>query len=284
MFNSRYFGLFITLIVGMFFIIMYLYFRPQINELNHLHQIEKNIRLDLQKINNEKDTSLYMHKNNKIKTELKSKPNKISDILQDIIQIIEENGFTIQTLKPPELKGAEENIFSVKLLLDGSVKQMASLLTHLSRDNWTIGIQDFSLKVKNDNDTNVENDNKASIENNNKTSIENNNGTSLESDSRANIEITILILKQQPSEEAFSSKPLPEPFKIIGYVHDDNHFFALLLLPNGKTQIVQQGSTIGEYNARIINLSENAVIISQGQQQIQLLQKLSPDNLIRGFS
>jgi len=164
--------------------------------------------------------------------------NKISDILQNIIHVIESNGFTIQTLKPPELKGTEENIFPVQLSLSGPANQILPLLTHLSQDNWTIGIGDFSLQIENND--------------------------------KANIEITLLILKKTVCENKMTPTYLSDSLKVIGYLHDAEHFFALLLLPDGKTQIVQQGSTIRDKNARIIGLSESEVIILQGQRQIKI--------------
>jgi hypothetical protein len=223
-----------------YFTIISVRFNQTLSLLKHLRQIEKKMREDLQ--TNKKKVVLSPHKMN---SELiNPKSNQVSDILQNVIQIIEENGFTIQALKPPELKGTEENIFPVQVLLNGPVIQFVSLLTHLSQANWTTGIHDFSFQIVNNDE--------------------------------ANIEMTLLVLKQTANASAIAPKNLSEPFKVIGYVHDDKKFYALLLLPDGKTQIVKQGSNISNQNARVIGLSENEVIISQGQQSRPRSYKLSP--------
>ncbi|MBV8802090.1 MAG: hypothetical protein JO131_03830 [Gammaproteobacteria bacterium] len=133
----------------------------------------------------------------------------IPDVLSRITHIIEENGFILQTLNYPNIHNDRGAAFSLKLILRGPMTQISALLSQLSSNTWIAGVHDFSLEADEHEMTNLE------------------------------INIFVLLTALNATENSVKQ------FKLLGFLQDANHFFALLRQPDGQIQIVQEGSIIG---------------------------------------
>jgi hypothetical protein len=241
MLNSRYFGVYLTLITVLFCMGMYLYFNKKIVKLNNMHRIEKEIQTDLK------------NKQEWIKPLFSEKPFEVIPVLRTIIHRVEESGFHVQTLQPLHIEMiAGSAILPVNFLVVGPLNQLFVMLTHLLCDERMIGINHFSLQIDEHN--------------------------------IASVEMNIFILNNNTLQEKWELSKKPDllqtfpikQFKVVGYFHDEQHFFGLLMLPNGQTKAVQKGTIFGAEKGRIVSITENDMIISVRQNNIHLSQIESP--------
>ncbi len=61
-----------------------------------------------------------------------------------------------------------------------------------------------------------------------------------------------------------------QQIKLVGYVHEGRHFWALAKLPNGKTLALMRDGRIGWEGARVIKLDEQSVVVDIAGKPIKL--------------
>ncbi len=52
-------------------------------------------------------------------------------------------------------------------------------------------------------------------------------------------------------------------FKLLGIVYDGQKYYASVLLPDGKAFTVTKGMTVGLYNGKIIEISDNKLVVRE---------------------
>jgi hypothetical protein len=226
-----------------FFMIACFYFKHKLVELNHLRQIENQMRWNLKtkRLSTSSVSGILIDQNNSIKT---------NEMLRRMMSIIQEDGFIIQTLKPVYISG--ENRCTINVMLTGPVKQISSLINHLSIDHWVMGIKNISLQIDEYDNTTLE------------------------------LEIFALYdpLKKYPEKMLL---PVPiQQLKLVGYIHNTQYFFALLRLPTGEIKTVQRGDIIGLEKGKIIDISENEIIIAVDNHYFHLSKTSTLLELSRG--
>lgn len=58
--------------------------------------------------------------------------------------------------------------------------------------------------------------------------------------------------------------------KLVGYLHQDKRFWALVMLPNGKTSEMTRDSLVGFEKARVVKLDEHSVVLVVENHKVRL--------------
>ncbi|RMG73662.1 MAG: hypothetical protein D6710_03020 [Nitrospirae bacterium] len=81
--------------------------------------------------------------------------------------------------------------------------------------------------------------------------------------------LSIIDLTKQKVEKKRKKKVNPlenydvAEFKVLGIVYDGRQYYASVLLPDGKAFTVTKGMTVGLYDGKIIDISENQVVVRE---------------------
>jgi type IV pilus assembly PilP-like protein len=255
--RTRYIQFFLCVIGILFFIMGYDDLKERIVQLNRLSHLEKKLSLDLQKKRSALFVQPLQNKTNRIERPYDVISLKNTDILMSMVHVIEGCGFMVQTVQPLPIQTIMRvTILPIKMVLVGDIHQLATLLSHLRSDylsagiSFSAGTSDFSLNV-NEHDT-------------------------------VTIDMTMLVFgvhlislpHREEKENSTKSSPSDvnewihtisiDQLKLVGYLHNQYSCRALVMFPNGKTKAVQIGETIGIEAARIVNITENEVVLTAG--------------------
>ena len=74
--------------------------------------------------------------------------------------------------------------------------------------------------------------------------------------------MTHLAFLQQTQEQAITMKNTLKAIQFIGYLNQDNRIWAMLRMPNGEINDVRIGSDLGVYEAKIVSISREKVMVA----------------------
>lgn len=232
MIKARSLQIFISVIIILGLSVVYFYLKEAWSQLNRLSLLEKKLYLAYQDkhrlITSQQSTRQYYHwisLNN-------------PDVLQNIVHTIETSGFIVQSLQPyPIQKRMGVKILPIKMVLVGEFYQLAALMSALRFHQFSVGIRDFSLDIRQHH--------------------------------AVKIEVTMLMLgaKLLALNNSFVSI---EGVKWVGYVRNNNDCIALIKLPDGEIKYVHVGDHIISEAARVTSITEDEVIIQIGQRETHL--------------
>jgi hypothetical protein len=246
-----------------FFWAAYHILAPKFTELTYVSHLEKKLYYEL----NDSSLAPSLTKHN-IKPEqpfFKLTALNNMDVLQHLIHLIENGGFVVQSVQPSSLQTVMGvNVLPITISLIGQIEQLPRLLMGLTSGDLSVGINDFSLNV---NDHHL-------------TTIDMNIIV-------LGIDIMVKSLTNKTENRKENSlndlneliKTISiDQLKLVGFLHANHNFLAFLMMPNGKTQTVQIGETIGLEQGRIVSLTENEMVVVIGKQKKYLY--FGPRNIV----
>lgn len=224
------------------FLSAYVDFKEKIIRLAQLQQTEKKLSKELQAKDQPLDKKNIMANSTSL-IDLSPGPNslKVTEVLLKLIRAIEDNNYTVQTLQPLSIQTiAGMPVLPIKILVQGSLRQLSRMLMSFM-SHFRMGVSDFSLQV--------------------------------DEQGMAVLEMSVLIVclpstntVSLEQEKQINTASL-EQIKYVGYMQNDQHFWALIMLPNGKTLAITVGSAIGAKNWHVLKVSAEKIIVAMGSQQ-----------------
>jgi len=182
-----------------------------------------------------------------------------SETLLKLVRSIEDIGYKVLALQPSAMsKMFNVNVLPVKIVIAGDLSRIDQILVYLSRANLNVGIRNFSLSIDEKSDVVMKMD------------------AVLWGAFFVPLSSTVQSTDPSLSKYEQSNFTIPlQQMKLVGYLHDNTDFMALLMFPNGKTQSIRMGSLVGVEHGRVVDMSENKVVISVGQQKFIIYPKKS---------
>lgn len=254
--------------------------KPRIAELSAISQAEKQTRHDISYEKNLIENrsaiqSRWFFLRRKIYYSLRvdNKPNVAAELISTIFRVAEANGVIIQVIQPENWQVVEGiNVLPIHVVAASQFTQFVQFIAMLTRYSLPIAIADYKIQAQPDQLIQVDMHLKGFFAS---TNQENFLPAAMWSRSinfpfiglhhdpfSAMNQNTIELTNQRDDPDLWLLHSVSlQQLKLVGYVHEKQNFWALVMLPNAKTVEVTCGEKIGLENATILKLDEQEVLI-----------------------
>ncbi|MBX3708581.1 MAG: pilus assembly protein PilP [Gammaproteobacteria bacterium] len=191
--------------------------------------------------------------------------------IHDLIVLAQMKGLLMKTINLTHQKdGRSDNTWNLHLVASGDFMQLAAFIWAIENESFPASIHDFSCKLISQDNMRFSLDillmsdpiSLSTMDENQGVLLKLHNPFCLPQDSRSHV-----------NENGLSSLRSVQikQIKMVGYLHQQEHVQALVLLPSGTVVLIKQGSIIGKESGVVDRISRDRIRIQlQGGKDVVL--------------